>query len=86
MFRVYLTAYWIFKDRSGHTVHSCSKNVIDCLRVDDPMEVAQLFHMAPKDSVMSVYDDNYNSYRFGKGELINSEEDSDIDLFIGKYA
>ena len=49
MFHVYVTAYWIFKDRSGRTVHACSKNVIDCLRVDDPMEVAQLFHMAPKD-------------------------------------
>ena len=35
---------------------------------------------------MSVYDDNYNSYRFDKGELINSEEDSDMDLFIRKHA
>lgn len=80
-----MTVYMIFKDRSGHIVHSYSRNVIDCLRVNDPMEVAQLFYMAPNDSVMSVYDENYNSYKFVKGELINSVEDSDIDLFIRKY-
>lgn len=85
MFRVYLIVYMFLKDRSGHIVDSYSKCVIDCLRIDDPMEVAQLFHMVPNDSVMKVYDENYNSYRFVKGELINSEEDSDIDLFIQKY-
>ena len=85
MFSVFMTAYMFFKDDSGRTVHVCSKNVIDCLRVDDPMEVVQLFHMAPKDSVMSVYDDYDKSYRFGKGELANPEEDFDIDLFPWKY-
>lgn len=86
MFHVYLTVYMIFKDYSGHIVHSYSRNVIDCLRIDDPMEVAQLFHMAPNDSVMSVYDERGNAYRFGKGELINPEEDTDIDLFTWSYA
>ena len=85
MFHVYLIVYRIFKDHSGHIVHRCSKYVLDCLHVDDPMEVAQLFHEAPNDSVMFVYDENCNSYRFAKGELIDSEEDSDIDLFIWKY-
>ena len=84
MFRVYLIVYMFLKDRSGHIVDSYSKCVIDCLRIDDPMEVAQLFHMVPNNSVMKVYDDD-NSYRFVKGELINSVEASDIDLFIQKY-
>lgn len=85
MFRVFMTAYMFFKDDSGHTIDVYSKNVIDWLRVDDPMEVVQLFHMAPKDSVMSVYDDYDKSYRFGKGELANPKEDFDIDLFPWKY-
>lgn len=85
MFHVYLIAYRFVKDHSGRMVHFCSKNVLDCLRVDDPMEVVQLFHEAPNDSVMFVYDDYGNSYRFGKGELVNPEEDFDIDLFTWKY-
>lgn len=85
MFRVYLTVYWIAKDRSGHTVDSYSKNVIDCLRINNPMEVIQLFHMAPNDSVMTVYDERGNGYRFGKGELSSSEKDSDMDLFTWNY-
>lgn len=85
MFRVYLIVYMFLKDRSGHIVDSYSKCVIDCLRIDDPMEVVQLFHMVPNDSVMKVYDERGNMYRFGKGELINSEEDSDIDLFTWNY-
>lgn len=85
MFRVYLIVYMFLKDRSGHIVDSYSKCVIDCLRIDDPMEVVQLFHMVPNDSVMKVYDERDNKYRFGKGELLKSEEDSDIDLFPWNY-
>ena len=85
MFHVYLIAYRIFKDHSGRMVHFCSKDVLDCLPVDDPMEVVQLFHEAPDDSVMFVYDKHGNSYRFSKGELLKSEEDTDIDLFTWYY-
>lgn len=85
MFHVYLTVYMILKDRSGHIVHSYSRNVIDYLRIDDPMEVAQLFHMAPNDSVMTVFDERDNEYKFSKGELLKSEKDSDINLFLWNY-
>ena len=85
MFSIYVTCYKIFEDRSGHIIHVDAGTVFNGLQIDDPMEAVQLFHELPDNSVMLVWDRRDNRYRFSKGTLLESEEDSNIDLFTWSY-
>lgn len=85
MFYVNLNVYGIYQSTEGEE-WIYHKDGFDGLVIHHPTEVVRLFHRMPDNSEMSVYDILHGySYRFAKGELINSEEDSDIDLFIRKY-
>ena len=85
MFYVDLKVYGIFQSTEGEE-WIYQKDVFDGLMIHDPTEVVRLFHRIPDNSEMSVYDVLHGySYRFSKGELLKSEEDSDIDLFPWNY-
>ena len=85
MFRVYVTVFKFCKNHCGHIIHSDTNDIFKDLQLSDCMEVVQLFDELPDNSLMYVYDEDDNSYRFSKGEPLKSEEDSDIDLFPWYY-
>ena len=85
MFHVYVTVFKFCKNHCGYVIHSDANDIFKDLQLSDPMEVVQLFDELPNDSLMYVYDEDDNSYKFSKGELLKSEEDSDIDLFPWYY-
>lgn len=85
MFHVYVTVFKFYKNRWGHVIHSETNRIFKDLQLSDPMEVVQLFHELPDNSLMHVWDDADNEYSFSKGELLRSEKDSDIDLFPWNY-
>ena len=85
MFNIYVTCYKIFEDHWGHVIHVDAGTIFNGLQIDEPMKVVQLFHELPDNSVMLVWDKHDNKYRFSKGTLLKSEEDSNINLFTWNY-
>ena len=85
MFHVYVRVYKICKNRWGHVIHFDNTEVFNDLRLNDPMEVVQLFHKLPDNSTMYVWGEDYNEYSFSKGELLKLERDSDIGQFLCNY-
>lgn len=85
MFSIYVTCYKIFEDRWGHVIHVDAGTIFNGLQIDEPMEAVRLFHELPDNSVMLVWDERDNKYRFSKGTLLESKEDSNIDLFTWNY-
>lgn len=87
MFRIYATVYEITQNSVGAIIDINSDDVIINLQTYDPMEVVRLFNRMPDNSEMLVYDEHYGyEYRFSKGELLKSENDTDINLFAWSYA
>lgn len=86
MFYVYLTIYQFVKDRNGIVTHVDDTVVFKDLPLNNPMDVVEMFHAMPNNSIMSVFaDEDPYYYRFSKGELVKSRRDSDIDLFSRSY-
>ena len=87
MFSIYATVYEITQNSVGAIINIDSNDVIINLQTYDPMEVVRLFNRMPDNSEMLVYDEwNGYDYRFSKGELLKSENDTDINLFAWNYA